>query len=396
MRILLLAPFALAACQSAPIPFDAPQAAVAFTGTAIIASDARGIADPASARPLQASDNVRIASISKLAVAIGAMQLVEQGTLDLDRPVGDWLGYEVRHPAAEQGVTLRQLLSHTSGIRDGASYALPLGARLEDTLGEADAWGAETPGYFSYANLNFGIAASAMEAATGERFDRLMERLLLRPLDIDACFNWPGCSDEAVASAVVLTREGAPVWDDLKGQRPACPVVVEEGEACDLDRWRAGENGSLFSPQGGLRISALDLARIGQMLANGGSMAGVRILTPASIEEMARPAWRWDGSNGDTWGGVFCAHGLGLHLLQTDRDGCKDDPGLPAGRWVGHSGDAYGLRSGLWIDLQRSKGIAYHAGGLPEGPENEISWEEGFFPIEQEMTARALALFGDR
>ncbi|WP_265528652.1 serine hydrolase domain-containing protein [Sphingomicrobium marinum] len=368
-----------------------PQVAVSFDATSIDAVS-QGIADPASRREVSAQDPVRIASISKLVVAIGAMQLVEQGLFDLDEPVGKVLGYEVRHPADGDPVTLRMLLSHTSGLRDDAGYALPLGARLQDKLGESGVWGEEQPGYFSYANLNTVVVASMMESVTGERFDRLMARLVFDPLGIDACYNWPGCSNDAVARAVVLQREGEPVWDDLGGKRPACPIVVKDREACDLDRWRAGENGALFSPQGGLRISAVDLATIGRVLLGRGTSNGVMILTPDSVAQMTAPAWTWDGSNGDTWGGVFCRHGLGIHILQTKREGCADDPGLPPGAWFGHSGDAYGLRSGLWLDSDSGRGIAFHAGGEPELLPDEISWDEGFYPIEKEMTARALSL----
>lgn len=372
-------------------PPGPPQVAAGFDAHAINAV-AQGAADPTTGRTVSIEDPVRIASISKLVVAIGAMRLVEQGLLDLDAPVGDTLGYDIVHPGSGTAVTLRMLMSHTSGIRDGAGYALALGERLEDRIAQPDAWGEQPPGYFSYANLNTVVTASMMETVTGERFDQLMARLVLDPLDLDACFNWPGCSDGAVARAVVLQREGSPVWDDLGGQRPDCPVVVREGEACDLARWRAGENGALFSPQGGLRISTRDLAIIGRALIGQGEVNGVRLLTRDSVAEMITPAWTYDGGNGDTWGGVFCRHGLGIHILQTDREDCADDPGLPAGQWVGHSGDAYGLRSGLWVDPESGRGIAYHAGGEPELLPDEISWDEGFYPIEKEMTARALAL----
>ena len=140
-----------------------------------------------------------------------------------------------------------------------------------------------------------------MEMATGERFDLLMRREVIEPMKLDACFNWPTCSDATVARAVVLTQDGKAVRDDLARQAAAdCPVFVKEGEPCDLTRWRLGENGALFAPQGGLRISARGLARVGRMLLNGGTIDGVRILSPQSVETLLRPAWTFDGTNGDT------------------------------------------------------------------------------------------------
>src|SRR3546814_1492013 len=77
--------------------------------------------------------------------------------------------------------------------------------------------------------LNFPLVAQAMERATDERFDRLMDRLVLRPLGIEGCFNWASCSDATVARAVVLYRDtGEPANDDLHGARPDCPVVATE------------------------------------------------------------------------------------------------------------------------------------------------------------------------
>ena len=58
-------------------------------------------------------------------------------------------------------------------------------------------------------------------------------------MKIDACYNWPTCSDSAVARAVVLMQDGKAVRDDLHGKRPDCPVFVKDGDACDLNRWKA-------------------------------------------------------------------------------------------------------------------------------------------------------------
>ena len=121
-------------------------------------------------------------------------------------------------------------------------------------------------------------------------------------------------------------------------------------------------------------------------------MGGRTYLAPDTVDRMLAPQWTHDGTNGDTWGGVFCRFGLGVHLLQTSGEGCADDPGLPSGNWAGHSGDAYGLRSGLWIDTANARGIAYHIGGQPELTADEISWFEGFLPVEKQMTAEALDL----
>jgi len=298
----------LAACATAPAPTPTGPArvAIAFDRSGERGAWAEGLAEPATGRAAIPDDPVRVASVSKLIVAIGVMKLVEQGKLDLDRDVAAYLGWNVRNPAfPAQAISLRQLQSHTSSLRDGDdAYVVPLGGSLKQALADPAVWDS-THGpderYFAYANFNFPVIASAVEMVTGERFDLWMRREVLEPMKLDACFNWPTCSDDAVARAIVLTQDGKPVRDDLHGKRPDCPVFVEEGP-CDLNRWKLGENGALFSPQGGLRISARGLARVGQMLLNGGTLDGVRILSAQSVETMLAPAWRFDGRNGSQGG----------------------------------------------------------------------------------------------
>lgn len=400
MRMNVFAILASVACSPAicvaqpPLPLAGARAVVVFDAEGELASKTDGLADPSTRRPVTTADPVRVASISKLVVAVGVMKMVEEKTLDLDRPVGDYLGYTVENPAFPgQPVTLRRLLSHTSSLRDhDDQYAIPLGETLKGVLDDPASWDAAhgpDSSYFTYANVNFPVIASIVERVTGTRFDHVMQQLVLGPMKIDACYNWPGCSDRAVARAVVLMQDGEAVKDDLRGKRPDCPVFVRDGAPCDLDDFVAGENGALMAPQGGLRIGARDLAKIGRMLANGGTIDGVRILAPASVAAMTAPAWTWDGSNGDTEGGIYCRFGLAVHLLATGKDGCRDDPGLPEGDWVGHSGDAYGLRSGLWWDRRSGRGMAYFTTGLPAeaGP-----GRSAFTAPEEADVARAVTL----
>src|SRR3546814_11559538 len=110
-----------------------------------------------------------------------------------------------------------------------------------------------------------------MESATGERFDRLMGQLVLDPLGLDACFNWTTCSDGAIDRAVVLyDTDDSVLRDDLGGEWPDCPVVPAADGSCDLGGYKRGTKGALFSPHGGLRISASELAQVGRFLHNPG------------------------------------------------------------------------------------------------------------------------------
>lgn len=386
-------------------PSPAPEAIVAptqvthawatFDQRVIVGSETVGMADRRTGRALTIDDPVRIASISKLAVALGAMRLVEQGKLDLDADASAYLGWKLRNPAfPDTPITLRQLLSHRSGLKDeGINYGVRLGEDMSAAvLSSFDP--AHAPGtFFRYSNFNLPVIAAAMERVTGERFDRLMERLVLDPLELDACFNWSTCSDRAIDHAVVLYRlDGRAYLDDLRGVRQDCPVRVSAGHDCDLDAYIPGTNGALFSPQGGLRISLRDLATVGMLLLNRGTYKGQQFLRPESVEELQGPTWRYDGTNGvidgetegDTDAGFYCTYGLAMQIVPTDTAGCADD--LARDRhWVGHAGDAYGLRSGLWIDPRRQTGIAYFAINNGESPPKGRS---AYRAIEESLAAR--------
>jgi len=352
-------------------------------------SGASGLADRARNRPLTIDDPVRVASISKLVVALGVMRLVEQGRLDLDRDVSETLGWTLRNPAfPDTPITLRLLLSHRSSLRDdGDGYAIPLGGSLREAVASPKAFDtSHAPGaYFRYANINFPVIASILEAATGERFDRLMDRLVLGPLELDACFNWTTCGPATVARGVTLySSDGSVRKDDLAARQAACQVNAPT-PVCDLSGYELGSNGALFSPQGGLRISARGLAGIGRMLLDQGRHRGQQFLSPSGIDTLLRPAWRFDGANGDTSERFYCAYGLATQTLPTRINSCRDDLFADGRSVVGHAGDAYGLLSGLWIDRERRVGIAYFATDNPVPP---VPGRSAYRAIEEWLAAR--------
>lgn len=371
---------------------------VAFDRDGVAAIRVDGLADAASGRKVNAGDPVRIASISKLVVAIGVMRLVEDGKLDLDADVSKLLGWPLRHPAyPDQAITLRLLMSHRSSLTDAAGYyAVPLDGQLQDILKDPRAWdNGHAPGtYFRYTNLNFPLVAAVMEKATGQRFDKLMDALVLRPLDIKACFNWEMCEEATAARAVVLyDADHKPVRDDNHGRKPDCSVNKSSAGDCDLSRWRPGANGSLFSPQGGLRISANGLAKIGRLLLGDGSVDGVRLLKPSSVATLTQPVWTYAPGNGmtseeDLGGeppkGFFCRYGLAVQTLATGGKDCHDDPFGDGIARVGHSGSAYGLVSGLWIDRGTGTGVAYFATGLPDA---RTGTRSAFSAVEENLTS---------
>lgn len=383
--------------RSQSVPKPVASVRMAFDADGETAVDVAGYADIAARRGVTADDPVRVASISKLVMTIGLLRLVEAGRIDLDADISETLGWRLRNPAhPNEAISWRMLLSHTAGIRDDAGYVLPLDARVEDVINDTKAWdAAHPPGrFFAYANLNFIVAATAMEKLTGERFDHLMDRLVLAPLGIAACYNWTNCPDATAARAIVLYEAGKAVRDDHRGGgRPACAVTRSRDGGCDLSIWRPGVNGAIFSPQGGLRISARGLVTIGRLLLGDGAVGGVRLLMPKSVALLTQPVWQFDGGNGDTRGdastsdgdpGFYCAYGIGVTFLATPQSGCRDDPFGDGRVRMGHGGDAYGLRSGLWIDREAGRGVAYFATGV------DLGWKgrRSAFTLTEERLAR--------
>lgn len=337
----------VAVSQNAATPIRPAKIAIEFDRHTVLRQSVSGDAGVIG-RPVTINDPVRIASISKLVVGIAVMRLVDQNTLDLDRDASAYFGWPLRHPDfPDQVITLRMLMSHTSSVTDNADYILPLDGDLRGVLADSKAWdNAHKPGsYFRYANFNLPIIAAIMEAATGERFDQLMARLVIKPLRLNACYNWSaGCSDNRRSQAVTLLRPNSDLAKDAMvapGQAD-CHFVRTQSGSCDIALYKLGQNGSAFSPQGGLRISARDLMKIGQLMLRGGKP----LLTAKSHAEMVRPQWTFNGSNGEDDNGYYRAFGLEVHLH-------KDKMGQP---WIGHVGEAYSLRAGLWLNPATGKG----------------------------------------
>ena len=387
MRLALLAFLTLlAGCATVPQSPLPAAVAVAFDRNSAKPVIVQGLADKATGRRAEANDPVRIASISKLVMALAALRLVDEGKADLDADVSTYLGWQVRHPDyPETPVTLRQLMMHRSGLRDDADYVIPLGESLQTKLAEQEAWyhGAppgEAP--FEYANLGSPIVATVLEAATGERYDRLVERTVFAPLGIKACLNWIGCAPEQADRAVVLYRStGEVARDDEADRPPNCTIPVADGVVCDFSGYVPGTNASIFSPQGGVRIGMLDLARIGQALLN----EDARFLSAASRQTALGTL----ASNTIVGEDFFCTYGLHMQVIEHPMKPCDDKlfaDGIPR---LGHAGEAYGLRSGLWVDLKGSTGVAYF---VTEVPDRTAPDEGGFVPEEIELVRRAMKM----
>jgi CubicO group peptidase (beta-lactamase class C family) len=348
--------------------------------------------NPANSKLANDATMYRMASISKLVTTLGVIKLVEDGKLALDADVSEYLGYKLRNPNfPADPITLRMLLSHTSSLRDDAGYywEAKLKVDLKDVLlpegklfGNGDAWAknAKPGAYFQYANFPWGLIGTIMEKVTGERFDRLMRRLILDPLDLRGGFHPADFTRIELDNTATLYRKrdeinGKEVWN------PAGPWVVQVDDYSAqapvpraLADYAVGTNGTLFGPQGNCRLSAAGLGRIMLILMNDGSIDGKRILEKTSVDEMFRTQWRFDvaRNNGNSSYGAhkdaMNAWGLGNQQFLDIGGGDRlvEGGGFKA---VGHTGDAWGLTSAMLFDRTKKNGMIFLVGGPGFDPE---------------------------
>lgn len=293
----------------------------------------------------------RAASISKLATALTAEKLHNDGVIDLDDGIREWLpSFPENSPAGENGPSFRALLSHTGGVRDPSEYWVAHPGHIESILTRSIF---RTDTNFEYCNLGYGLVATALEAATQRRFDRLAADYVLKPMGLDCGFNWAAVSPAKRSQGASLYRETDRGWevqtDGPETLRDTKPTLLMDYDA-DLSTYEPGQNGTLYSPQGGLRASLTDLA----------TLAGRLKYAPA----LAKPVWKLNEaqSNGVHDARYYTQFGTGVHIHPASESLWPDQT-----LW-GHHGEAYGLYAGAWYVPGLDISFAYAVTGTPETP----------------------------
>ncbi|MER6123704.1 serine hydrolase domain-containing protein [Streptomyces sp. NPDC001795] len=229
----------------------------------------RGVELPSAARvPMTVDTPFDLASLTKLFTAVAAMQQLERGTLGIDARVAAYL--PDFHAAAEHGITVRQLLTHTSGLRP----ELPLydcesdAARLALLRAEAPVG---VPGTYCYSDLNLLLLQYVLERITRRKLDVLVRDGITRPLGMTATRFGP-CPGAAA------TEDQRRPW--AKADRGMLRGVVHDENA-----WALGG----VAGHAGLFSTARDLAVFCRALLAGGSYGPARILGPDFVELMLTP-----------------------------------------------------------------------------------------------------------
>ena len=207
-----------------------------------------------------------LASVTKVvATASAVLLLVDEGRLDLDDPVHNYLPEFGEGPKA--AVTIRHLLTHTSGLPAGATLA---GDTRQERIARAKRFPIAPPagGQVEYSDVGYILLWEAAEVAAGEPLPGYLERKLYRPLGMNDTRFSPGLDCEACAPTGRLRDQS------LYRGRPFDPL----GQRLD----GVGGNTGLFSTAG-------DLGRFLAMIANGGELDSVRVMSEAAVREFLSP-----------------------------------------------------------------------------------------------------------
>ncbi|MHA5051511.1 serine hydrolase domain-containing protein [Streptomyces sp. SD15] len=228
-----------------------------------------GVELPPGARvPMNVHTPFDLASLTKLFTAVAAVQQLERGTLGIEARVGAYLP-EFRAASAHD-ITVRQLLTHTSGLRP----ELPLhdcpddGARLAMLRAEAPT---SEPGAYLYSDLNPLLLQCVLERVTGRTLDVLIHDGITRPLGMTATGFGP-CP-------------GAAATEDQRRPWAKVDRGMLRGVVHDENAWALGG----VAGHAGLFSTAHDLAIFCRTLLAGGSYGPARILGPDFVELMLTP-----------------------------------------------------------------------------------------------------------
>lgn len=301
----------------------------------IIYTEAFGLKNQQSKERLETTDLLRIASISKSFVATSIMQLVEKKKMKLEDDVSDLVGFKVRNPEFPNTViSLKMLLSHRSSINDSRGYFTLDSLNPATTANAEKCYNNYEPGKgYQYCNLNFNLAGAILEKYSGERLDQYVKRHILDPLKIYGGYNVDELDSSMLASLYEYNTDSAAFIHS--------PGAYVSRKALLAD-YKLGYSTPIFSPTGGMKISAPSLATYMMMHMNLGKRKGKRILKKKSALMMQTPI--------DT----LNQYVFGLLRIKTL---------LPDETMTGHTGSAYGLHSLMFFEPDKKFGIVVISNG---------------------------------
>lgn len=312
-----------------------------------------GTADE-SGRPVTPQTPFLAASLSKPITALGILQLVEAGKLELDAPVQDYLPwFQTADPAASAQITVRHLLHHASGLSEfeGNLRNLEKDRReqaLESSLRRlSDSQLNATPGeQFEYSNTNYDLLGLLIQAVSGKPYESYIREEIFAPLGMQHSYT---SLEEARQNGLVSG------------------YAAFFGLTLPYDRWMPYSHSVL--PSAGLFLSAEDLARFMAAHLNQGRLPdGTQLLSPAGIAQLHAPGIQI---------GENVSYAMGWTLFQFDQAAPAGGPGASAPLALAHGGDWANFKALMVLIPEYKLGVALLMNKQDWGKESayaQIGW----------------------
>ncbi len=260
--------------------------------------EAVGWQDLAARTAMRPTTIFQLRSMTKTLTAIAVMRLVDGGQIELDDPVAEYIAEFAGSP-----ITIRELLSHTSGIPAEIPSSMrgrvaPLRS-LADYAAIVAQLDRDEAGRFLYSDQNYYLLGRVIEVASGEPYEAFVQRSVFDPLGMKDSF--------------VLPRADA--WDRVASTYERSEGALRKSSFYDVStmQWL---HGSYPRPSWSMFSTASDVFALYQMLLNGGVYQNERVLSPESVRLMTRPHASHIGS---LLGSV--GYGFGLNVTESPDGG---------------------------------------------------------------------------
>jgi CubicO group peptidase (beta-lactamase class C family) len=304
-----------------------------------------GYSDWAKKKPVDPETTMfRLASISKLFTWISVMQLVEQGKLNIDADINQYLDFLIV-PAFGQPITLRNLMTHTGGFEEEIRDLLAVNPKNPPTLREFLMQNQPRriypPGQVpAYSNYGVGLAGYIVQRVSGEPFENYVEEHVFQPLGM----------------AHSSFRQPLP---------PVLITFVSDGYRSNTEKPPLGFEILNPTPAGGLSSTAPDMGRFAQMLLNGGQLEGHQILKPETLAQM--------------WTRQFAASdhlpAMCMGFYQVWRNGLH---------FIGHEGDLIAFHSLFFLEPKEKLVlfVSYNSAGSASKTRDELlrAFADRYYP----------------
>lgn len=301
----------------------------------IIYTHSFGSKDISTNTPLSNTDIFRIASISKSFSASSVMQLVEAGKVSLDADLSDLAGFKVRNPKfPETLITLKMALSHRTSINDSQGYFILDVINPAKNPDWEKCYSDYAPGTdYRYCNLNYNMIGAIIEKLSAERFDNYVKNHILNPLGLYGGYNVDSLDSNRFATLYDYNAE-------TKKFSPSPMAYAPRRE--EIKNYIMGYTTPIFSPTGGMKISATDLAKYMIMHMKQGKYKGGRVISKKHAKLMQTK--------------ISDEEGYGMAIMNLNDL-------IPGKIMKGHTGSAYGLYSAMFFHPRENFGIVVITNG---------------------------------